>query len=49
MIVKDPEIIKLIQELGDHYRSNINSKYIKKAFLNIVKGRFPLFSDITYP
>ena len=35
MIVKDPEIIKLIQELGEHYRNNINNKYVKKAYLNL--------------
>lgn len=35
MIVKDPDIIRLIQELGEHYRNNISSKYIKKAFLNL--------------
>jgi len=35
MIVKDPEIIRLIQELGEHYRNNISSKYVKKAFLNL--------------
>jgi len=35
MIVKDADIIKAIEELGEHYRNNINSKYIKKVFLNV--------------
>jgi len=35
MIVKDSDIIRAIEELGEHYRSNINNKYIKKAFLNL--------------
>ncbi len=32
MLVKDPEIFKLLDKIEEHYRSNIDNRYVSKAF-----------------
>lgn len=33
MQVKDPEVVRLIERLGEHYRTNISNRYIRPALL----------------
>ena len=33
MTVKDPDILQLIERIGDHYQRNINNQHVRKAFL----------------
>ena len=35
MPVKDPQIIRLIEQLGDHYRTNISNRFLRPFFLNM--------------
>ncbi len=35
MQVKDSEVIRLIEHLGDHYRTNISNRYIRPALLHL--------------
>jgi len=49
MTVRDSDVIGLIRRLGDHYRKNINTKYIKKAFsaVQMDTTTWNLIEDIT--
>ena len=35
MQVKDQEVVRLIERLGDHYRSNISNRYIRPALQHL--------------
>lgn len=35
MQVKDSEIVRLIERLGDHYRTNISNRYVRPALLHL--------------
>ncbi|RKX78940.1 MAG: hypothetical protein DRP87_04835 [Spirochaetes bacterium] len=35
MTVKDPEIYKMIEKIGEYYRSNINNRYLRPALLRL--------------
>ncbi|HCM28980.1 MAG: hypothetical protein A2Z99_16600 [Treponema sp. GWB1_62_6] len=35
MQVKDSEVMRLIERLGEHYRSNISNRYVRPALLNL--------------
>ena len=35
MQVKDPEVVRLIERIGDHYRTNISNRYIRPALLHL--------------
>jgi hypothetical protein len=35
MPVKDPDVFKLIERIGDHYQRNINNQHIRKTFLTL--------------
>jgi hypothetical protein len=36
MSVKDGELFRAIERLGEHYRSNINNRYLRKALLTML-------------
>jgi hypothetical protein len=35
MPVKDPDVFKLIERIGDHYQRNINNQHVRKTFMNL--------------
>lgn len=35
MLVKDSDIARLIERLGDHYKSNISNRYVRPALLHL--------------
>lgn len=35
MQIRDPEIIRLIEQIGDHYKSNIANRHIRPALLHL--------------
>lgn len=35
MVVKAMEVFHVIERLGDHYRNNINNRFLRKALLNL--------------
>ncbi len=35
MQVKDSEIVRLVERLGDHYRTNISNRYVRPALLHL--------------
>ena len=35
MQVKDDELLRIVERLGDHYRSNINNRVLRKALLKM--------------
>ncbi|MEW5815776.1 MAG: hypothetical protein AB1798_10345 [Spirochaetota bacterium] len=49
MTVQDPEILKVITKLGEHYRNNINNVYIHKLLLrlDISSSNWELIANLT--
>jgi hypothetical protein len=35
MPIKDPDIFKLIERMGDHYQRNINNQHVRKLFVTL--------------
>lgn len=35
MAVKDPEIYKIVEKIGDHYTTNVNNRFIRKALVTL--------------
>jgi hypothetical protein len=35
MQVKEPEVVRLIEKLGDHYRTNISNRYVRPALQHL--------------
>jgi hypothetical protein len=35
MPLKDPDVFKLIERIGDHYQRNINNQHIRKLFVTL--------------
>jgi hypothetical protein len=35
MPIKDPDIFKLIERMGDHYQRNINNQHLRKLFVTL--------------
>ncbi len=33
MPIKDPEIFKIVEKIGDHYQNNVNNRFIRQALL----------------
>jgi hypothetical protein len=31
--IKDPEIFKIVEKIGDHYQNNVNNRFIRQALL----------------
>ncbi len=49
MPVKDPDVFKLIERLGDHYQRNINNQHVRKTFmsLSIANSSWELIDNLT--
>lgn len=39
MAVRDTELFRIIERLGEHYSANINNQYLRKAFTNLTIDR----------
>jgi hypothetical protein len=35
MAVKDPEIYKIVEKIGDHYTTNVNNRFVRKALVTL--------------
>ncbi len=35
MSVKEPEIYRIVEKIGDHYQNNINNRFMRKALLHL--------------
>ena len=33
MAVKDPDIFKIVEKIGDHYHTNLNNRFVRKAIM----------------
>lgn len=49
MLVKNPEILSLVETIGEHYRSNIANRFIRKALhsLTLEAGQWELIEGLT--
>jgi hypothetical protein len=47
--VQDPTILQMVERLGEHYRSNIDTRFIRNALLQIPleKNQWDLIEDLT--
>jgi len=35
MAVKDPDISKIVEKIGDHYTTNVNNRFVRKALVTL--------------
>ncbi len=35
MAIKDPEIYKIVERIGDHYTTNVNNRFVRKALVTM--------------
>jgi hypothetical protein len=35
MAVKDPEIYKIVEKIGDHYTTNVNNRFVRKVLVTL--------------
>jgi hypothetical protein len=33
MAVKDPDVFKIVEKIGDHYHTNVNNRFVRKAIM----------------
>jgi hypothetical protein len=47
--VQDPAILQMVEKLGEHYRTNIDTRFIRNALLQIPleKNQWDLIEDLT--
>jgi hypothetical protein len=49
--VQDSDILQMVEKLGEHYRANIDTRFIRNALLQIPleKNQWDLIEDLTSP
>lgn len=49
MAIKDPDIYRLVEKIGDHYKTNVNNRFVRKAIvvLELAQGEWDKLDNLT--